>query len=446
MAKKKTNEIAVGITVLVVLGLGFWVVVMLSDLSMVYEPRQVITVRQPYEVGLRGLISGSPVYLGGVKIGQVVKTGIEVEDRAAAKEDGQKIYVYFSLKIPEKYAIREDCVLVPESNVLGGQTVLNIEDVGSEGQVIQDGETVTVTFKEGFAETIMRQFDPENPTSLVSVLKMELDRNEKGSLMASLVSAANSFSEVARKIDEQVTQSEEKETLMTKIHLLLDQLGSAARQLDRQFDREDEEAVLAKLHTALDSLNTSLDHFQDMMQTNKPEVNQLVKSLKNVATTLEEDLPQITGDMKSTLTKLDDSIESAREGLTHFKELTTQARESVAVNRPRIDQMIKNITEVSVNLKLASREIRRAPWKLLYKPDEAEAQVQALLDTARDFSEGAESLYNVTLTLKTVLEEAGEESIIDKQELEKIIEDLEAQFEKYPEIQRKLLEGIEMGD
>ncbi len=442
MAKNKGNEIAVGITVLIVLALSFWVVLMLSDLSVFFESRQSITVKLPYKVGLRGLISGSPVYLGGAKIGQVTQTGIDIEDQPT--DSFQDIYVYFTLKIPEKYPLRNDCVLVPESNVLGGQTVLNIESLGINGRIIKDGETVSVTFKEGFAEAIMRQFDPENPTSLVALLKSELDRDNNESLMASLVTAAAHFREIARKLDEEMTRDEDKATLMAKLHTLIDQLGQAAGQLNHQLDTDDKEAVMTKLHLAMDTLNDSMDHFQELIDTSKPDIEQMAKSLRNVAETLEEDVPQITTDVKTILTKVNTSVDAARDGLQQFKNLATEANERIVLNSARIDQLVSNITEVSVNLKLASREIRRAPWKLLYKPGKDEAQVQALIDSARDFSEGAEALYNMTLTLKAIARDAGETIAIDKEELNKIINELEAQFEKYPEIQQKLLDKIEL--
>jgi ABC-type transporter Mla subunit MlaD len=74
MARKTRNEVAVGITVLIVLVLAIYIVVMLADWSGLSVPQQKVTVRVHYKVGLKGLQVGSPIHLGGVKIGHITNT------------------------------------------------------------------------------------------------------------------------------------------------------------------------------------------------------------------------------------------------------------------------------------------------------------------------------------------------------------------------------------
>lgn len=140
MARKTHNEVAVGMTVLIVLALVTYIVIMLADWSSLLTPQQKITVKVPYRVGLRGLINGSPVYLGGIKIGRVTDTWISKLDQT--NESADDIYVFFTMKISKKYQLLSDCVLVPQSNVFGGQTLLSIEDLGRDGEILRDGQTV----------------------------------------------------------------------------------------------------------------------------------------------------------------------------------------------------------------------------------------------------------------------------------------------------------------
>ena len=118
MKKNIRNEVAVGITVTIVLVLTIYVVTMLADWPGLFTTYQKITVRLPYKVGLRGLTRGSLVNLGGVKIGQITNTGIE--ELQPGSIDNNDVHVFFTMKIPQQYHLRHDCVLMSQGNLLGG--------------------------------------------------------------------------------------------------------------------------------------------------------------------------------------------------------------------------------------------------------------------------------------------------------------------------------------
>ena len=315
MAKKKQNEVMVGITVVVVLVLAFYIVVAMADWQGLSKSKQKITVQLPYKVGLRGLMAGSPIYLGGAKIGQITETHIEkLEPTETTCED---INVFFTMKIPQEYPLRRDCVLVPKSNVLGGQTVLIIEDMGLEGAVIRNDETVELNLGESLAEVIKREFDPENPESLMGRLKYEVDRTRSDSIVASLAQTT-----------------------------------------------------------------------------------------------------------------------------ANLKDITTNIDHTVQVNRDSISQLIQNITEVSVNLKLASREIRRAPWKLLYKPGKKELKIQGLISSAGAFAAGAEHLDSASMRLQTILAASGDGSQIDREKIDVIVSELQSSFNQYRKVEKKFWDEL----
>jgi len=77
MAKNAKNEITVGLTLLVVMGLTIHIVIALADFSDWFVARKHITVKQPYQTDLQGLIAGSPIYLGGAKVGLITNTRVE---------------------------------------------------------------------------------------------------------------------------------------------------------------------------------------------------------------------------------------------------------------------------------------------------------------------------------------------------------------------------------
>jgi len=338
MPRKTGSEIAVGITVLVVIALALYIVVMLADWSSLTTPQQEITVRLPYKVGLKGLSKGSPVHLGGVKIGQITRVDIGKLD--ANNPGTDDICVLFSMQIPQEYGLRSDCVLVPQSNVLGGQGLLSIDDLGSEGDIISDGETVDLVLGETTMEAIRREFDSDDPESILSLVKYEVNRGNEDSV---------------------------------------------------------------------------------------------VSSLKNVAVELEKGIPAVTDQIEQTFAKVDVALETAQSVLEDLKELTGDEH---------LDRIVSNIAEVSVNLKLTSREVRRAPWKLLYKPNQKEFKIQALVDSAGAFAAGAERLDSAALSLQRVMSEAGDKLSPDNDRIKSMVAELESSFEQFQKAERKFWEEL----
>ena len=140
MAEKTRNEVAVGITVLVALALTVYIVIALGDWETLFVDKQKITVRQSYCDGIRGLSKGSPVHLGGIRIGQVISTDIRKSPPPCP--EGESINVFFTMEIPRDYQLRDDCRLTTQSNLLGGQTVLIIENPGCSGEIITDAYAI----------------------------------------------------------------------------------------------------------------------------------------------------------------------------------------------------------------------------------------------------------------------------------------------------------------
>lgn len=315
MKKETRNEVAVGVTVTIVLLLTIYIVVMLADWPGLFIPHQKITVRLPYKIGLRGLTKGSLINLGGFKIGQIIDTGIEKLDPKST--DSNDVYVFFTIKIPQQYHLRSDCVLISQSNMLGGQVVLAIEDLGTEGQLIKDGQTVDLLLADTIMEALKHEFDPDNPQGLFSQMK--------------------------------------------------------------------------------------------------------------------EDIPAITEQILNIIAKVDKALETAQSAIKNIEEYTSDER---------IDRIVGNLNEISINLKLTTQEVRRAPWKLLYKPKPKEFKIQALIDSAGAFAAGAENLDSTALRLQKLAERVDTDEQVDKDRIEQMVLELQTSFERFQEAEKKFWEQL----
>ncbi len=431
MAKKHRNEVAVGATVLLVLVLTIYIVVTLADWSSLVAKKQHITVQQPYRVGLKGLAEGSPIYLGGIKIGQITETSFaSPDDQAVGTEE---IHVYFTMEIPASYRLFKNCVLSPQSNVLGGSSSLVIKDLGTKEEIL-DGEMVPLKLEGSISEamdSIKQELNPDLPDSLMSRLKYEFSRDRDNSFMKTLIDTITNVENITAKIDQQVTVDEEKQSLIVKVHIALDHLNEITQQVSEQLDEKEIETVAFKLHAALDTFNHSLDNIDELIATTKPGITETVSSLQAAA--------QKIG---PALDKANTALDAAWISLDNIQDMTAALKETVLVNRNSVDDVIRNMHEVSVNIKMASREIRRAPWKLLYTPEEDELHIQGMIDAAGAFAAGAERLDEASMRLQALLEQTTGEVPLDKKRIDALTAELETSFEKFKSAEEKFWKEI----
>jgi uncharacterized protein YoxC len=229
------------------------------------------------------------------------------------------------MEIPQDYQLRDDCKLTTQSNLLGGQTVLVIENPGCTGEIIADGQTVDLTLSASVMDTMKRELDPDDPNSLLG-------------------------------------------------------------------------------------------------------------QVRAIAVQLEVSMKIITAQIQRTFTKADTALDTTQLTLQDIKDL---------VGGARIDKILSNVTDISTNLKLTSREVRRAPWKLLYRPGQKEFKIQALVDSAGAFAAGAEQLDTAALRLKTLVD-SDDKQLTDREELEKMISQLEASFQQFQKAEQKFWEELDL--
>ena len=403
MARKTRNEVAVGITVLIVLVLVTYIVVMLADWSSLSVPQQEITVKVHYKVGLKGLQVGSPVHLGGVKIGHVTHT--EIRRLKPSATDSNEVYVFFTMKMPQQYQLRRDCVLAPQSNLMGGQSLLAIEDMGAEGEIIKDEQTVELTLADDTMETIRRQFNANDPCSLLARVN-------------------NDIPAVAGAI----------QRTLTKLDSVLDIAAAALGE----FNPKDPNSLMARtkkdIHAITGQMQSTLAEADSTFQSAKAALREFDPNDPNslIART-KDDVLAITSQARRSVAKADSALDNAQAALRKLKEHTADER---------IDRIIDNVSEVTANFKLASQNIRRAPWKLFYRPKKKESEMQALLDSTAAFAVGAERLDSAALRLQKLIGTADNQPLIDHGRIKSMVSELETSFERFREAEKKFWQNL----
>ncbi len=102
--------------------------------------------------------------------------------------------------------------------------------------------------------------------------------------------------------------------------------------------------------------------------------------------------------------KIQKSLDDVEQTMANARDLTASARELLVANRGKLFAMVASLKTTGDNLKAASAEVRRSPWRLLYKPAPGEMANLNLYDSARQFAEGANALEDAATALRDSLD------------------------------------------
>ena len=97
-----------------------------------------------------------------------------------------------------------------------------------------------------------------------------------------------------------------------------------------------------------------------------------------------------------------------------------------------------SVKEAGDNLKFATAEIRRSPWRLLYKPRPGEVANLNLFDAARDFAEGANNMSDAATALRDALKDPQ----ANPDMIKKLVGQLDESFGKFQKVEDELWKRV----
>lgn len=341
MPRKRKNELVAGLFVIVCVALGMGLVVWLGGADWFRPQAQIAYFWADLSRGAHQLEVGGQVKAGDVVVGKIISIELDL----ATKK------VLYAVKIQrEDMEIHEDGKAMVSAALVGGANLV-ILDKGTPGENLADRDN-PVEIAKGVIETVSAAFDRQKKDSVIAKVHRILEDLQRG-----LASAKESLAIVRL-----------------------------------QMNAEDKEAML---HRLLETIK----HIQAIAADAKPKLAETLGDARKVAAKIKELTDR---DVVDILAKLREANTKILKMTENFRAVSEEAKQIVTVNRSSIDEMIDNMTVLSATLKATSTELRRNPWRLLYKPDEKELASQNLFDAARAFSAGATELDQALTKLKAV--------------------------------------------
>jgi ABC-type transporter Mla subunit MlaD len=337
MARNKRNEALVGLFATIGVGLFLLLVFVMGGLDESFEDRVEVSA---VFGDVQGLKRGDPVYLFGLAVGSV--HGIELLEARPA--EAARLRVRLSMPARYREHLRETSGVRIDKSLTGSLSVLIEESSDGQGPKLPEG-----------AELAGRR------TPAIGDVTEDLD--------ILLLEARD----IAERVEEIIASVQAEGGLRTLIENIREVTRSARERINPFLDRLDSVAL---------ALDETVATFRDLANENAPGISRTVARLDEASTWLAEFLP-----------KLESTPRALEDGLAALRKAGDQASHAIEENRGAVRRIIEDLGKTMTSASNLSAEIRRRPWRLLYKPDLDEQKALELYDAAWAYNSGATELH-----------------------------------------------------
>lgn len=391
------NALKAGVFIVIAIILGMTVFFLVKGYGL--TGRQGWTIRFDVADDVSGVGPGSDVRIGGVDMGEV--QSVRVTDDLK--------HVDVGIMLPQDLVLRSEPRVVIQATVTG-VAWLNFENLG-EGEPLERGTVI-----KGDAGTIANLVAAANKlapsvTGLVDDVRAQTIPGLNEVLGKSSRTLDNVDSTVQRFGD------------------AADSAGGAAKNLDELLERNRE-----NLDQTLANIRDASERAPKVLEDANTLVNRWAETADSLRSTLDETSEQLNGLIADTREIAADVKEVGRDA----RETSREVRGIVSGNRGKLEMIVNRLRDTSTTLNLAASEIRRSPWRLLYKPTGEQRESLDLYDAARRFAEGASSLQDAAVALN----DAANDPTADPERVRAMLDELQRKFAEFDRVERMLYERL----
>jgi ABC-type transporter Mla subunit MlaD len=204
-------------------------------------------------------------------------------------------------------------------------------------------------------------------------------------------------------------------------------------------------AAVSKAPDAVASIRSAGDSISSILGDSTPDFRGTVANLHAITDNVKEKLPGMLQHFDTIVVNATTALDNAsgtladlKTSVANAKDITATARSVIVDNHGKLDGIIASLKGTSDNLKSASAEIRRSPWRLLYQPGPGELANLQLYDAARQFADGASGVNDAAIALHDALQDPN----VDKAQLQKLVDHLNATFVNFDTVEDKLWKAV----
>lgn len=418
------NNVIAGSFLVISLILAIAVSVYISGAQERLIPSHEYTVRFSLADGAAGLKPGSKVTLGGLNVGRVV-------DLTVASTPGQPS-LDARIRVRTGINLYESAMVFLERPLLGAGSEINISDVGTH----QSGAGFTGasdSLEPG--EMVMGRIAP--PAFLAQAGYGPQQAQKVRVAIDQLADLAGRLDGMVERLDPQI------DPIVKSASSALDDVrsitGDVRQKLPGWTDTLDH--TLASVDSAADKAGPLLDDtravvadVQAAIDENRPHVDRIVASVESAADKIDH----------QTVDRLNEGLQTASTALDRAGKVVADIAGYINEEMPSIRKIVGNFRLASDQLKLVTIEVRRNPWRLLYRPETKELESEMLYDAARSYAEAVSDLRAASESLEAAASTPDPAlTVVDRQSLESLHRQITDAFQKYQEAEKAFLQRAE---
>ena len=417
MPNKNHSALRAGLLMIASVALIICVVIGIKGLSWINDRTTNYLVAFDLKTNIGGLRVGDEVRVGGFKVGEVKHIMLR-EDHTPSHAP---YYILIAISVPQKYSIREDAKIRIDGT-LTGTSWLNFEDLGKGSPLAANkpligapsSTTELIAKVSGLAPEIQAIMGDIRTKTLPSVNDTLADvRGKTVPLVNETLESFKTTGDNAAALTADIRTS--YKPAMDHYHVLMDKAITMLEAVRKFFGDTtgDFRTTLANLHQSTDDIRQKLPAMLDKVDSGLAKVNTAMDGVNKTMI-----------DVQTTM--------------ANAKDLSAGAKSVVVGNKTKLDNMIASLKTAGDNLKAATAEIRRSPWRLLYKPAPNEMANLNLYDAARQFAEGASDLNDSAGALRDAIKN----NQTSPEELKKLMEKLDQSFNNFKQVEDKLWNDV----
>jgi ABC-type transporter Mla subunit MlaD len=406
-----------GLLMLASVALIICVIIGIKGLSWINDRTRNYLVAFDLKTNIGGLRIGDEVRVGGFKVGEVKHIML----RQDTDPKHPPYYILIAFTVPEKYSIREDAKIRIDGT-LTGTSWLNFEELGKGAPLASDhpligaasSTTELIAKVTGLAPEVQAILSDVRTKTLPAVNDTLADvRTKTVPMVNQTLGKFGQTADNATALTGDIRAS--YKPAMDHYHALADKAIASLEAIRAFFGdtTADFRVTMANLHASTDSVKTKLPGILDKLDGALAKVETAVDGVNK------------------TMIDVQATMASA-------KDLAAGAKAVVVGNKTKLDNMIASLKTAGDNLKAATAEIRRSPWRLLYKPAPNEMANLNLYDAARQFAEGANDLNDSAGALRDAIKN----NQASPEELKKLMDKVDQSFGNFKQMEDKLWSNV----
>ncbi|MEE2895423.1 MAG: hypothetical protein VX726_06725 [Planctomycetota bacterium] len=391
-----------GLFTIVSIALGFATIVVLNGkaIEQLFGSYNRYQVRFDLVDGVAGLDAGAEVRVGGLTRGAVRSIALVGLDATGGPPEA-----VVEIEIDRDIRLWSNAVAIRTIPVLGGSSWINITTIGGSDQV-----TISPTGDNGDGATLLpTDGTGEIPATPGDGLLTTIVGPENATSTRQLLYNMAEFSEFLDR-DVVATFDDEIRPAVADARLLVGEVrsdyGGWRTDIDRTFESVstaagDLEGTMDTARRTIDEVRGDVRLIGDLVRRN---VGRIDASIANVEI-MSEDGAAITRRLRDdTLARVDEALDSGAEAIGDLAQMLRTLDLEVTAAVPSIRSFLQDAMVAAGELKLATIEIRRSPWRILYQPQPGELANENLFAAARDFTIASGEVRSAAESLQAVMQ------------------------------------------